>query len=72
MACAKKSYVWVGVSFREITGPNRIQTAPNVATIPPITIAITTPICVPRTPPMREPTGIVPQTIVRMVAFIRH
>ena len=47
------------------------QSAANSETMPPSTIVCTRPIVVPRIPPMNAPIGIVPQTMVRMVAFIR-
>ena len=55
-----------------MTGPKATHTALKVATTPPMISAGMIPDCDPSTPPMSEPTGMVPQTIVRIVAFILH
>jgi len=50
-----------------MTGPKATHTPLEVA----ISVGMI-PDCDPSTPPMSEPTGMVPQTIVRIVAFILH
>src|SRR5207253_3915712 len=60
-----------GCSLSRMTGPSTIHDAANVDRMPPRTIVCTSPMDVPRIPPMNAPSGMVPQTMVRMVAFIR-
>src|SRR5215831_6654252 len=55
---------------RSRMGPARIHTPAVPATAAPTMSVGTTPIWSPMAPPRNDPIGIVPQTIVRIVAFI--
>src|ERR1700737_376457 len=60
-----------GWALTRMTGPRKIHNAASVESTPPRIIVWTTPTVVPRIPPRTPPRGNVPQTMVRMVAFIR-
>ena len=60
-----------GISPEPTTGENRIGRNAKIPPIAPIQIVSWRPITPPRRPPMIGPIGIVPQTMKRIVAFIR-
>src|ERR1700736_5680458 len=60
-----------GWALTRMTGPRKIHNAASVESTPPRIIVWTTPTVVPRIPPRTPPRGNVPQTMVRMVAFMR-
>ena len=60
-----------GCSRRLRTGRPRTKSTPDSATVAPKKMVGTTPMVLPSAPPTTDPTGMVPQTTVRTVAFIR-